>query len=127
MITLTSVLKANALSCLIFGVIFAVFPSQTGALLDHSEPAPTPLIIALGIVLIFNGFHLLWATLQKTQHPWLILYFCLGDALWVVLSIALLILQLWITSLSGILMTTVVAIAVGTMGFLQWRAIREQI
>jgi len=122
---LKDILKANAASCLIFGCIFVFIPSQVLSFLSENQPAPKWILITLGVGLILNGFHLLWASLRQIHNKNLITYFIVGDFLWVIASAVLVIFGVWITAVNGIITTSIVALMVGIFGFLQYKHLRN--
>ena len=119
MLNLNNVMRLNATSCLVFGGLFVLVPSQTAHFLGGASPAPSMLITALGIALIVNGLHLIWAsTLQKPQKE-LVWYFSGGDFIWAIASIGLVLFNLWITTPTGIATSILIAIMVGFFGVMQ--------
>lgn len=115
--TLASLLRLNAASCLGFGLAFVLFPGAVSTFLGTFPPV---LIVWLGAILMANGVHLVWASLR--QPPALeVRYFALGDFLWVALSLALVASGGWIATGPGAAATLAVAAGVGAMGALQWR------
>jgi hypothetical protein len=68
---------------------------------------------------MLNGFHLLWAALQSMPNKLLILYFSIGDFIWVIASMTLLVLEVWITTESGATASILVAIMIAVFGALQ--------
>jgi hypothetical protein len=80
------------------------------------------LIFMVGLILVANGLHLLWASHYRLQNLKLILYFSIGDFVWVICSVAFIFSGLWITSTEGILASTVVAVLVGLFGTFQMGA-----
>jgi len=123
--TLKKTLLANVTSCCIFGLIFLLLPLQTSLFLSASDQAPELVIFILGCVLLFNAVHLIWASFQAMHNKYLILYFSLGDLIWVIISLILLVSELWITTTAGIISTTLVSIIVGTFGLLQFIKIKD--
>ncbi len=119
MITLSNIMRANAISCIGFGIVFFLLPEQIQSFLSINKPAPTLVFIVLGIALFVNGLHLIWASLQEKPSRLLVIYFCIGDYLWVIGSFYLLLTGLWITTPKGIAATLLVSIMVGTFGLLQ--------
>jgi len=110
-----TVLRANAASCLIFGFLFVLMPVSIAGFLG--DP-PVPVIFILGILLVLNGSHLVWASLRRA--PALeILYFSAGDFLWVAVTMILIALGIWITKPPGIIAALAVAAIVGLFGVLQ--------
>ncbi len=127
MITLRNVLKANAVSCIIFGLIFLIIPAKTAHFLSQTNPAPNLLISLIGIILIINGLHLVWASVQATHSKPTILYFSSNDFIWVALSIALIIGKVWITTPKGIAATLAIAMMVGVLGALQFGLLKKHL
>lgn len=119
MFSLKNVMRANATSCLVFGGLFALQPSLVANFLGGASPAPQIYILILGILLILNGLHLLWASRIPLPKKELILYFSTGDYLWVIGSIGLIVSGVWITTTGGVLVATAVAVMVGLLGVLQ--------
>ena len=122
---LRNVMRANAASCLVFGAVFSTQPAWVAHGLGGSVPPPSALIVVLGIALILNGLHLLWAASRQALNRMLLLYFSAGDFVWVVGTLGLLASGQWITTPLGTWATLVVAIAVGAFGILQFAGWRE--
>ena len=125
MFTLKQVMKANALSCLIFGVIFLAIPTMVIDTLTSNQNIPTLAIQVLGGILVANGLHLLWAGFQNKPNKHLVLYFSFGDFVWVLGSVALILLENWINTEKGIVLTLSVAVMVGTFGLLQLLKVKQ--
>lgn len=119
MLSLKNIMRANATSCLAFGVLFSLQPSITANFLGGTSPAPKLYILILGILLILNGLHLLWSSRVPLPQKELILYFSTGDFIWVIGSVGLIISGVWITTTEGMLLATAVAVMVGLFGVLQ--------
>ena len=119
MLSLKNVMRANATSCLAFGVLFSLQPNQVANFLGGASPAPQAYILILGILLILNGLHLLWSSKVPLPQKNLILYFSAGDFIWVIGSVALIISNVWITTTEGMLLATIIAAMVGLFGVLQ--------
>lgn len=119
-------MRANALSCLVFGVLLAFMPSRVGAFLSDDSPAPTIIICALGIVLLLNGTHLVWASNLAKPSKLLLTYFTAGDYAWVVASIIVLAADFWVTTTSGVITTVAVSVMVGLLGTLQLMSITSR-
>lgn len=124
MLSLHNVMRANAMSCMVFGVLFALLPGQVAVFLGGTAPAPRIYILALGVMLIIHGMHLVWASRQARPKKQLILYFSLGDFIWVIASVGLMLLGVWITSYTGVIATSLVAVMVGIFGILQLTGIK---
>jgi hypothetical protein len=119
---ITNVLRANAASCLGFGVLFLALPGPVAGFLGTP---PAWLVAALGAVLLLNGAHLLWAAKRGPGRVEL-LYFALGDAAWVAGTLALIASGTWITTGAGVMAALAVAPPVGLFAVLQWRAAGRQ-
>lgn len=119
MITLKTVLRGNAASCIIFALIFLLMPMQVATFLAQATPAPEFILLVLGTILLANGLHILWASFQPKPNEYLVLYFAIGDFVWVLVSIILISLGVWITTTLGTLLAILVAMMVGTFGILQ--------
>jgi len=59
MVTLANVMRANAISCLLFGLIFLIMPLDVANFLDLHNPAPKLVMLMLGAILIINGLDLI--------------------------------------------------------------------
>ncbi|MGJ8679746.1 hypothetical protein [Paraglaciecola sp.] len=119
MLSLHSVMRANAISCILFGLLFSILPSQVATFLSPQQSAPYLVVLILGLVLIVNGLHLLWAASKEKPNKYLVWYFSAGDFIWVMGSLGLIVANLWITTSLGIAATIVVAITVGLFGVMQ--------
>jgi len=119
MISLSNVLKANAISCIGFGLTFLLFPELVGSFLSENNQAPSFVLTVLGIGLFINGLHLLWVSFKSLPSKFIVLYFSIGDYIWVFATSYLLIAGLWITTPLGIAITILVSAVVGTFGLLQ--------
>jgi len=121
--TLATVLRLNALSCLGFGVMFLVAPGAVATVLGTP---PAWLIAALGAGLVSNGA-LLWLSVRGGRSPRRaeVLFFSLGDAAWVVGTLALIVAGIWIVTPGGRVAALVVGAMVGALGLAQWRRLPE--
>ncbi len=124
MLRLHNVMRVNAMSCMVFGVLFVLLPEPVSIFLGSTAPAPRIYILALGVMLIIHGIHLVWASRQARPKKQWILYFSLGDFLWVIASGGLMLLGVWITSPAGVIATSAVAVMVGLFGILQLTGIK---
>jgi len=122
MLSLKNIMRANASSCLIFGCLFALLPNQVAHFLGGASPAPHSYILIIGVLLILNALHLLWESRASLPPKNIILYFSIGDYIWVIGSIVLIISGLWITTSAGILAASVVAVVVAAFAVLQMRS-----
>jgi len=119
MTTLSYVMKANAISCIVFGLIFLSIPSKVIMFLSADIQPPETVLLILGTGLIINGLHLTWASLKPMPSRALVIYFSIGDYIWVLGSISLILLGIWITTTAGVITTLVVSAMVGLFGILQ--------
>ena len=114
--TLRNVLRLNAASCLLFGLLLVFWPEPVGAVLGASASG---LLRAIGFLLLANAAHLVIGSLRASLHPSEILYFSLGDILWFIGSLALVGANAFVTTGSGQLVVMVVAVGVLAMGIAQ--------
>lgn len=114
------VLRLNALSCIGFGVVFGLASDQVSFFLSEA-PHLSTWIFYIGLGLIANGLHLIVASTRAKLEPVEVGYFILGDALWLIVSAAVLLLTSHISCSDGQLATFAVAVLVGTFGYYQWR------
>ena len=114
--TLRHVMQVNAASCLGFGALFAAMP---GAVAQVLGDPPVWLIAVLGLGLVGNGAHLLWAARRAEVQPREVMWFSVGDLAWFLGSMAVLAAQLWVTTPLGVGLTWVVALGVVTLGLTQ--------
>lgn len=114
--TLRNVLRLNAASCLVFGLLLVFWPEPVGAALGASALG---LLRAIGFLLLANAAHLVIGSLRASLHPSEILYFSLGDILWFIGSLALVGANALVTTGSGQLVVMVVAVGVLAMGIAQ--------
>ncbi|MBL4583960.1 MAG: hypothetical protein JKX83_05015 [Pseudomonadales bacterium] len=119
MITLKTVLRANAASCSIFASLFILNPIQVTVFLGGNAPAPEPVLLALAGVLMLNGVHLLWASFKPMPSKLLVMYFSLGDFGWFIGTVCLVLLGVWVTTAPGVIAAMLVAVVVGLLGVLQ--------
>jgi len=122
--TMQTVLRLNAASCLVFGAAFLAFPEPIAGFLG-APPAPAWLIAALGAGLIGYSLPLLVQSRRGRPGPVWLRIFALGDGLWVLVTIGLVLAGLWITHPPGIAAALAVAAMVGAFGWLQLRQARS--
>lgn len=116
MTSLQLALRLNAASCLGFGAVFVLFAPGVSRLVGT---VPVPVLLALGVLLLVNGGHLVLASL-RTRPIWgEVLWFSLGDMTWWLGSLGLLATGLWITTPAGIIGAWVIASAVSCLGLWQ--------
>ena len=118
--SLNRTLRFNALSCLGFGLAFALIHQPIAAFLGG---VPPEILRLVGIGLALNGVHLAIASLRRTGIGRLELgYFILGDSLWVLGSLVLVTLvPQVINSPVAISSTLAVATLVGSFAGFQTR------
>jgi len=117
--TLATILRLNALSCLGFGALFLAAP---GAVAQALGTPPVWLVAALGAGLLGNAL-LLWLSVRGGRAPRRaeVLFFSLGDAGWVMATLALILGGVWIVTPGGRIAALAVAAMVGALGLAQWR------
>jgi hypothetical protein len=113
---LKTALALNASSCIGFGALFLAFGDSVSRFIGNSTAWVVP---AIGAVLLFNGLHLLVASLRSKPICPEILYFVAGDALWVIGTLLLIGLGFVVTSAAGVAAALAVAAMVGTLGAMQ--------
>ena len=119
MITLSNIMKTNAFSCIGFGFTFLFLSEEVQNFLSANNQAPSIVFTVLGVGLIFNGLHLIWASLKLMPSKHLVIYFSIGDFIWVLGTSYLLVVGMWITTPTGITATLLVSGMVGIFGLLQ--------
>jgi hypothetical protein len=119
---LKSTLVLNAISCIVFGLLFLLAGKEVSAFIGNSIVWLVPVA---GGVLLFNGMHLLFASKRSKPVCPEILYFVAGDTLWVLGSIALIGFGVVITSQPGVLAASAIALMVGTFGAMQVAGYRQ--
>ncbi|SEK41889.1 hypothetical protein SAMN05443999_101391 [Roseovarius azorensis] len=119
--SLATVLRLNAVSCLGFGLLFLFAPGVTAGFLGTP---PVWLLVALGAGLIGNGI-LLWLSQHRGRAPRRheVLFFSIGDFGWVAMTVVLIASGFWIVTPEGRIAALLVAAGVGAMGVLQWRGL----
>ncbi|TVQ85546.1 MAG: hypothetical protein EA357_00510 [Micavibrio sp.] len=122
---LNKVLFANALSCLVFGVVFIIRAEETALFVSNSLQN-TWIVKILGALLLINALHLFSAIFRRPHRRVEILYFCIGDFLWVSGTVVLIAAGWIITTPQGIAAASVVAVMVGLFGFLQLKLLPKK-
>ncbi len=120
---LRPVLRLNAASCLLFGLLFIAVPSPVAAFLADRNPAPEWLIMGLGIGLLLNGLGLFITARAPLPNRIMVRFFSIGDALWVLGTLVLLASGIWIDRVPGGVAALAVAAFVGAAGWMQWAAV----
>lgn len=112
------VLRVNAASCLFFGGLFVSSGTSASVFLSNS-PKHSAMIQMIGALLLFNGIHLVLASLRRQISSAELLYFSTGDLLWVAGTAALISLGYFVETSAGIVVALGVAAFVGTLGGIQ--------
>lgn len=115
---LRTVLYANALSCFVFGVLFLV---KGPAVADFLGNPPVVLLQLLGVGLLANTVLLVVVARQKFPKRNAVMTFAIGDAIWLIATIVMLVFGLFLTTAAGIWAAVAVAAFVGGCGALQYR------
>ena len=115
---LNHVLRANAVSCTLFGLLFSLAAPSVANTIGNP---PTLLLQVLGVGLLVNAAFIFWTSTRPTPNRTCVLFFALGDAIWVVATLALVGAGLWITTPTGLALSIGVAAFVGGCGFFQWK------
>ncbi len=113
---LSTILRLNSLSCLIFGALFIIAPVATAAFLGTEA---VWIIRVVGFALLFNGLHLALASGRKKPSAIEIYYFSAGDLSWASLTLALVIMDVVIVSPEGVMASLAIACLVGYLGISQ--------
>ena len=116
---LRSVLKMNALSCFLFGVIFVVGSGQVSLFLSAEETYGFWVQILGGGLLVNSGL-LLLASQKVEMSLFEIRFFAIGDFLWVAGTLVLIAQNLALTEPPGVAAAMLVAIMVFYFGIQQW-------
>ena len=115
---LNHVLRVNAASCTLFGSLFAFAAPAVAYIVG--DP-PILLLQVLGGGLLLNAALLFWTSRKPHPDRVSVLFFALGDALWVAATLVLIGTGWWITTLIGITLSLGIAALVGICGVLQWK------
>ncbi len=119
MFSINNVLKLNALNCFAFGTLFVLLPDAVLLFLSDSNPAPKMVLLSLGVGLNLYGLFLLWLASKEPVPLKHLLPVAIGDFLWVIGTVVLIVLKLWIDTSNGITAAGLVALLVGWFGWLQ--------
>jgi len=120
---LRTVLRLNSFSCLVFGACFAAFPRSVNIYLAGTDRQHS-VIAVLGYLLILNGMHLLLASFRRNIQRFEVVWFSLGDWIWVLATLILLLLNVLLTTLWGIVTSLTVSFLVFSFGLLQLSLLR---
>jgi hypothetical protein len=114
--SLKFIMRLNAASCILFGLLFIVLPYAVTMFLGQ---VPQAIIIALGIGLLVNGAHLVFASRRTKIREAEVIWFSLGDFSWWLATLGLIVANVWITTPLGIAMAVIVATGVAGLGVAQ--------
>lgn len=110
------VLRLNAASCFVFGALFVILPGGVSSVLGSAPPA---ILVGLGVVLLANGAHLVFASMRARALPAEILWFSMGDMAWWLATLTLIATGVWLTTPAGIVLALLVALCVTGLGMSQ--------
>ncbi|MFC3194114.1 hypothetical protein ACFODZ_07665 [Marinicella sediminis] len=116
-----TILQLNALNCLLFGALFVFLPAQVSQFLSSSHPMPELVMAILGVVLNLFGLLLLWLAKKPHINKGWVLMVAVADFSWVLFTVVLLLLQVWVTTVNGMTAAGLIAILVGWFGWLEWQ------
>jgi len=119
--TINDVLKINALNCLLFGALLVFMPEPISTFLSDTAIAPKLLLLSIGVGLNIYGLLMLWLANKNPVPQTPLLLIVVGDFLWVIATIIVIQLKLWITTINGITAAGVLAIFVGWLGWIQFK------
>jgi len=114
---LKSVLFVNAASCALFGAVFVTMAPSVAIFLGTP---PTLLLYILGAGLLVNAALLMMEARREIPRKESVRGFAIGDGIWVLASIGLVVTGTWITTFPGVIWTVFVAVFVGGCGVLQY-------
>jgi len=122
--TLRFVLRLNGGSCVAFGLLFMLAPARVASFLAEQASSAPPVVIAvLGAGLLINGVALFLTARADSPRRSALWLFSIGDLLWVIATLVLIASGIWIERTWGIIASLLVALFVGSVGLLQWRAL----
>ncbi len=119
--TINDVLKINALTSLLFGALFIFIPELTQSFLSDTEAMPKLALLSAGITMNTYGLLLLWLASKNPVPQTPLLWVVMVDLIWVLITIVVIQLDLWITTINGITAAGVVAIVIGWLGWTQFK------
>ncbi|MEJ7644227.1 MAG: hypothetical protein WKF87_06510 [Chryseolinea sp.] len=121
MTTLKNVLVINALSSGATGLGLIVMPDFLATLFATTQAAP---FIAVGIFLVVFAAFVLFSSLKNPIGEGSVRLIIMLDAIWVMVSVSIVILQLFDLSGLGYILIVGVAAWVGLMAFLQYNGLK---
>ena len=122
MITLKNVLRVNALSSGVTGLLLVIMPKAVSDLFAAGQSWP---FIATGVFLMLFALLVFYAASMQKTHPSLVRFIVFLDSLWVTASLVTVALNLFSLSLWGYMLITGVAVWVGLMVLLQLNGLRK--
>lgn len=114
--SLKFVMRLNAASCILFGILFIVAPNVTAEFLGSM---PKAVIAALGVGLLANGAHLIIASRRASIRKFEVIWFSLGDFGWWLATLGFATANFWITTKWGTTAAVIVATFVAAFGVAQ--------
>lgn len=119
--SLKTIMYANAASCLGFGLLFLIIPGAVAGFLaaPGTEAAPTAILMIIGGILVLNGVNLIHWGRRGLPPRKIILFFSAGDFLWVLFTLVIVAMGVWVSSAAGITVALLVALLVGWFGLAQ--------
>ena len=109
-------LRLNAVTCVVFGLIFVL---HAGVVAQFLGGFPQEWLFWIGALLVLHSGHLLWASFRRAILRLEIYYFSAGDLLWFLLSLLFVAKPDLISSDMGNLATIAVAVIVASIGLAQ--------
>lgn len=122
MITLKNVLLLNAVSSGVTGLILAALSGTVASLFEVTQALP---FLSVGLFLVFFAVLVFYAATRQVVNSPLVWSIVLLDSLWVVSSLLIVSLQLFVISFLGYLLISGVAAWVALMAFLQYSGLRK--
>lgn len=110
------VLRLNATTCIFFGLLFSLLSHNVGQFIGTEQYL---VIMLLGIALIINGLHLIYASSRKKLFTLEIYYFSIGDILWFCATCICITGAFFITNWAGIIASVIIAMVVLSLGLAQ--------
>ncbi len=120
--SLTFILRLNAIVCAVFGWMLAVFTVDANQLLGNQYPA---ILAPVGIALIIYAYWLWHASKRDTPNLTELKIFIAGDYAWSALMLVLISTGLVIVESMGIRIAMVTALFTAAMGALQFRHFKQ--
>jgi hypothetical protein len=122
MLTLKNVLKINAISSGATGILLIVFP---GFIAELFAASGTIAFSETGIFLVLFSVFVFYQSTKSVLSPKSIGLIISLDVLWVVISLIIIVLQLFSLSFLGYLFIALVAVWVAIMAILQFNGVKK--